>query len=636
MRTLPRSVHRSLTTLLAGALAVLLGFAMSACNAKERPRPRAEGRPLVVRDLPAILRNTIGSETTIQGAEQVLVSGYGIVVGLNGTGSGDAPVDVRAWMEREMSLRGIGSASMGMGGVSPREMIDDPNTSIVLVQSTVSPGLPRGSRFDVLVSALPGSATTSLEGGTLYTTDLRPGMPTAGGPSARIFARASGPIFINPFADPAKQDVDAIVRTSGRILNGGEMTNPLELIITLDNPSHSRARAITAAINTAFPQKFPDRQPTAKGRNDEAIALVIPRRYRDNVGEFMELLAHTRIDQSFPQEWSVRYTRELRDEPRLAESLSWCLQAIGPVAIPQLRPLYDFPELVPRLAALRAGARLGDALATPHLRELATSGPESLRLEAIELLAGMGSDPQVNIALRKLTEEKDIAVRIAAYEALVARRDPTLRRRVIADGKFLLDVLPSKEPMIYVSQQGEPRIAIFGDALEIDRPTLVFAWEDRLILASDSPGDDLRVMYQDYRTRKVTQATADPRLVRFIEFLAHETTPEQPAPGLSMSYSEVVGALYELTERRNAIPARFVAEQDRLQAELLAAIRTSLGSERPELAGETEPPDLLAEQPLIGALRDGDASRPAGETARPSFVVPLQPATPPSRSDPIP
>ena len=190
------------------------------------------------------------------------------------------------------------------------------------------------------------------------------------------------------------------------------------------------------------------------------------------------MLIHTRIDRSFPNEWAARYVRAMRDEPALAESISWCLQALGPSIAPQIRVLYDYPEPKPRLSALRAGARLGDALVTPHLKEIAMKGEPALRLLAIEKLAEMPPNPRLNVALRELVDADDLTVRIAAYEALVARRDPwivlskemgverTLYTTANARGEFRLDVVRSNKPMIYISQQGEPRVVIFGESLQ--------------------------------------------------------------------------------------------------------------------------------------------------------------------------
>ncbi len=617
-RILPHALRTGLVVLCAAIAAV-------GCAPKAQQRATAEARPLVVRDVPDILRGIVGSETTLRGGDPQIVSGIGIVVGLNGTGSSDVPDAVRIWLEREMTLRGVGQGTFGMGSVSPNDLINDPNTAVVEVYASISPGAPAGSRFDVLVRALQGTSTTSLEGGKLWTTELRPGKPDVSGLSARSMAVAGGPIYINPFVDPASNDMSGIDRRTGRILHGGQMTQPLELMLVLDNPSHLRARAITSAINTKFPRGPMDRAETAKGRDEESVILSIPSAWSERPQEFIQLLRHTRIDNTFPEVWASRYVQALKDQPSLAMALGWCLQATGPQAIPELRKMYDYAEPIPRLTALRAGARLGDPLTADPLKELAKSGPMSMRADAMALLAELPSDPTVNSALRELLNADETTSRIAAYEALVERRDPSVQRKPI-EGKFNLDIVASKIPMIYVAQSGEPRVAIFGPELRIERPLLVFAWSDRLILTADSPTDPVRIMYKNYRTNEVIRSAVDDRVPKFVEYLGLTDTPETPGAGIGLTYSEVVGALYELSERQRAIPATFFGEQDRLQAELLAAAESAIGSPRPELSDGAIPVPTEEPPPAVVEKKPEESPKTqAPKPDRPSYVVPIAP-----------
>lgn len=608
---------RERARLLLAALCVT-SIALGACDFTKRARMRGRQPDAVVRDVPSVLRNTIGAQATIRGLEPILVSGYGIVVNLNGTGSADVPAAIRAQLEREMSLRGIGQEQMGMGWTSPTAMLNDPNTAVVLVQASVPPGAGEGTRFDVIVEALPGTATTSLEGGLLYSTDLRMGVQLPGGPAQPPVASARGDIFINPFADPAKDGEDSIIRTSGRILSGGVVMERRDLTLVLDSPSHARARSIVNAINTSFPRGDRDREQTARGASEELIQLAVPGRYANDPEEFLQLLLHTRVDQLFGKDWAVRYANALRSEPAIAEDLSWCLQAIGEAALPALRELYDYPELIPRHAAIRAGARLGDPLVTPYLKQMALSGPESTRTMAIDLLGDMPVDPEVNLALRELLSAPALDVRVAAFEALSRRFEPSMDSRGV-DGKFRLDEINAKEKMIYISQQAEPRIVLIGDDIEIERPTFVAGWDDRLMLNSESPTDPLRVYYRDFRSGAVITSIVPTDLDRFIEFLAHEPTPEDPSPGLGLSYSEVVGALHELW-KADAFAAAFVAEQDKAAAELVRALTPIDVGERPEFDGQSE--ETLAEEQL-----DEEVKKDLSKTyeAKPTKIVPIPP-----------
>lgn len=585
------------------------------CGATPQKRAQPGAAP-VMREIDPALRGLIGSMTTLRGREPLLVSGYGLVVDLDGAGSADMPVNIRAYMEREMAVRGVGQISRGFGGMTPSQLLNDPNTAVVFVQASIPPGAPEGTRFDVLVRALPGTSTTSLEGGRLWTTNLFRGTFVPGGPATEALAEAKGQIFINPFVDPAEATEDAFSSTTGRILNGGVVKRGLDLLLVLDNASHARARSIVSAINAKFPQESGDRLPTATGRSEEIIELRVPRRFRSDTARFVELLMHTRVDSSFPQEYALRYARAIREQPELAESLLWSLQALGPIALPQIRDMYSYGEQTPRLAALQAGASLADPLVEPHLIELAEAGPVALRTRAIQMLGKLKPDPSTNIALRRFLYAPEMDIRIAAYEALQERFDPAIER-INVEEKFLLDIVPFGDPMVYITQQGQPRIVIFGEEPEIARPTFASAWDDRLMITADSSMDDLRVYYRDFKTNRVTTSQASVSLPKFVQFIAHQSTPEAPAPGLNLSYSETVGALYEIW-KADGYRGVFVAEQDRLLADLIRSTQSLAADERAETSQDTP---IAEEAPALPDTLERPASRPEREFR---YVVPLK------------
>lgn len=629
-----------------------------------KPRSARIVRPAVVRDVPAVLRNTIGAEVSVQRVDPVLVSGFGLVVGLNGTGGGILDEQVAVTMERELGLKGVNKASdeydgTPLEGLTPREVLRHPDVGVAIVFATVPPGAPEGAEFDVYVRAVNNGGTASLEGGTLWSTDLRLGPPaTFGRKATRKIGVARGPIFINPFAEPPEEGADdPVVRSVGRVLGGGAVTESSHIALQLDNASHSRARAIQAAIRNRFPEGPGDGAPVARGRSDSVVEVRVPSHYRDRAAEFLELLLHTPIDQSFPAERAKQYTAALESQPALARNLTWCLEALGKPAIPFLREMYDAPETAARLAALRAGVGLNDPRAAASLKDLAKSGPPGLRTQAITLLGKLDAGPTVDLALRDLLAERELDVRVAAYEALAERAEviELHRRRMAAqggmspvafeatdigrldrialggdtiqgvrrtpiEGKFLLDAVPVGEALIYITQQGTPKVTLFGGAIELRRPMLASAWSGRLMLTADSATDDLRVYYRDPRTERSTTGKPGNTVWELVRFMARTPTPERPEPGLGMTYSEVVGALYAL-HRAGALPAPFATEEDRLQATLLKAATTPDYEERPETEGDA--PTLRVYEPVAPA-----APVPAATGEKPSLVEPLPPRNP--------
>ncbi len=591
----------------AAALAALLIVCVCSCSSPQRTV--SAGQPVPPRDVPNFLRGTLGAETVIRGSEPILISGLGVVVGLNGTGGGDIPPAISRTLEREMGLRGIGKGADGpLEGVTPEQLLRSKNVAVVIAEARLSPGAPKGSKFDIFVRTLPGSSVTSLEGGKLWTTDLRIG-PAAvfGAQKTRKLAEATGPVFINPFSDTGggaslasiESSSSSITRTVGRVLDGGLVTDPLLLEMALDNPSHSRARSMTAAINTRFPEGPGDDGPTARGRAGDSIALGIPRAFADTPDDFLQTLRFLRADPAFADAAANLYIRALREQPGYARELMWCLVALGENARKYTVELYDYPELAPRMAALEAGARLGDPRTVPPLLEIARSAPGTgMRLAAIELLGRMSYNPNVNAELRQIVEAPQLEIRVAAYEALSKLRDRALVRSVIPGveprlPKFVVEQVPSTTPLIYITQQGEPRVALFGgkppgpeavtpppEAMRLQRPMLLSMWNDRLLMDA-SVGGEIRLRFKDDRTGKAVESVAPDSVPEFIEFLAHRSSPEDPRPGLNLSYSDVVGVLFELS-RRGAINAAFATEEDRLRAEIFDASGNTLLSDRPE------------------------------------------------------
>lgn len=640
--------------------AIAAAALLTGCAGKSKPAPRARVVMPVTRDIPNVLKGTVGSVATFQGIDATLITGYGLVVGLHGTGGGTLPEAVAGHMERMMALKGVGRSARGLGpamesvdglGRTPAELLRDPNVAVVVVYARIPPGAPEGMPFDAFVQAINAS---SLEGGRLWTTDLQIGASEPfGGFQKQPIALARGSIFVNPFGEPGV-DGGMVNLAVGRVLHGGVVTQPLKINIQLDEPSHNRARLIASAINTRFPQGPDDREPVARGRNDSGITITIPARYRLNPGDFVKVIQHLPFDLSIPaEEYARRYTEAMVAEPGLAEELSWSLRALGEAALPAVRKLYDYPELTPRIAALRVGAFLGDSRAADPLLEMARTGTPIWRMEAIRLLKNIEAGFRVDDALLGLLDDPDKAISIAAYETLGARAEHVQRRRILAEqptflqssgqaltsvdvenmsrmwlpgdtiqgitrmpieGRFLLDQVDSARPRIYVTQQGVPKIVVFGEAA-LKKPLFVSVWSDRLILAADTADDPVRLMYRSPRTGRALTCEVPENIAALVELLGHTPTIEDARPGLAMSYAEVVAALHAIAQA-GATDAEFTTEQDKLLLELLEATRGMTVEERPERPGEKAAPLPIPALP--------DAENPEPEEFQPK-VVPLTP-----------
>lgn len=188
---------------------------------------------------------------TLQSARDNQLVGYGLVIGVQGTGDGlrNSPFteqSVRAMLENlGISTRGGASRSR--------------NVAAVIVTANLPPFVQSGARIDVNVSSM-GDAT-SLAGGTLVMTPLR-------APDGEIYAVAQGSVIVSGFtAQGQAETLTQGVPTSGRVPNGAIVERQVPasfsadptLTLQLRNPDFSTAVRITDAINEYAVSRFGQR-----------------------------------------------------------------------------------------------------------------------------------------------------------------------------------------------------------------------------------------------------------------------------------------------------------------------------------------------------------------------------------------
>ena len=191
---------------------------------------------------PAAATSRIKDIADFEGVRENQLVGYGIVVGLNGTGD-----DLESAVFTRESLIGM----LERLGVNARdEDLETENVAAVMVTASLPPFARQGAEIDVTISAL-GDAS-SLQGGTLLVTPMV-------GADGEVYAVAQGQITIGGFsATGAAESVLRGVPTSGRIARGAivEREVPFDLAalptvnIALRNPDFTTARRIAEAVNT--------------------------------------------------------------------------------------------------------------------------------------------------------------------------------------------------------------------------------------------------------------------------------------------------------------------------------------------------------------------------------------------------
>jgi flagellar P-ring protein precursor FlgI len=205
----------------------------------------------------------------VEGIRDNMLVGYGLVVGLNGSGDSlrNAPftqLSIQTMLER------LGVNTRG-------ENMSTGNVAAVMVTANLPAFSTQGSRIDVSVSSL-GDAK-SLQGGTLLVTPLL-------GADGNVYAVGQGSVAINGFQ--AEGEAAKIVRgvpTVGRIANGAIIEREIDFALNrlnqvrlaLRNADFTTAKRIAAAINDFIGAS------TAEPLDQSTVQINVPQQYAGNV-----------------------------------------------------------------------------------------------------------------------------------------------------------------------------------------------------------------------------------------------------------------------------------------------------------------------------------------------------------------
>ncbi len=217
-----------------------------------------------------------------EGVRDNMLVGYGLVVGLNGTGDtlGNGHFTKQSLL-----------AMLNRLGVKPTESgLTSDNVAAVMVTAVLPPFARQGSRIDVTVSALGDSE--SLLGGTLLVTPLL-------GADGEVYSVAQGQLAVGGFqAGGDAETVTKGVPTSGRIASGGIIERELgfefgdkeTVNLSLRNPDFTTARRIAQAVNAFLGT-------TAAAPSDPTtVRILVPDSYRNNIVNLFTDIEQLRIE----------------------------------------------------------------------------------------------------------------------------------------------------------------------------------------------------------------------------------------------------------------------------------------------------------------------------------------------------
>jgi flagellar P-ring protein FlgI len=204
----------------------------------------------------------------IDGVRDNQLVGYGLVVGLDGTGDGKKSL---------FTVQSMVSMLEKMGITIDPNQISVSNVAAVMVTAALPPFAKSGNRIDVLVSSI-GDAK-NLQGGTLLMTPLK---AANGG----VYAVAQGPVSTGGFqASGAGAGVQKNFPTVGRVVGGAlvereiqlDLNSRTSLILSIRDPDFTTAMRMTNAINTLFYDHI------AEAKDAGTVQIKVPMAYLGNI-----------------------------------------------------------------------------------------------------------------------------------------------------------------------------------------------------------------------------------------------------------------------------------------------------------------------------------------------------------------
>ena len=219
--------------------------------------------------------------SSLKGVRNNQLIGYGLVVGLTGTGDGSGT---------KFTIQSLVNMMERLGIHALPDQVKVANVAAVMVTADLPPFARVGSKIDVLASSI-GDAK-SLQGGTLLLTPLK-------GADNRVYAMVQGPLLVGGFAS-AGADGGGVQKnhpTVARIPGGATIEREIpfdfnqlnELTITLHQPDFTTALRVSKAINKGLEgsESFP--------KDAGTISIKVPDTHKRNMVNFVASLEQLQI-----------------------------------------------------------------------------------------------------------------------------------------------------------------------------------------------------------------------------------------------------------------------------------------------------------------------------------------------------
>ncbi len=214
---------------------------------------------------------------SIKGVRENVLIGYGLVIGLKGTGDSGTDITSKS-MLRLFEKMGIQTGATDF---------KSKNVAAVIATAKLAPFARAGTKLDVTVSSIGDSG--SLEGGTLLVTPLRAG-------DQNVYAVAQGPVSLGGVTDGGGGKAISFP-TTARVPNGaiierevdGSFTQKKSFVLSINNPDFTTAARLSKVINTELGGKY------AVARDSGTIDVISPFNYEGSGVELMATIENLEV-----------------------------------------------------------------------------------------------------------------------------------------------------------------------------------------------------------------------------------------------------------------------------------------------------------------------------------------------------
>ncbi|MHC4124226.1 MAG: flagellar basal body P-ring protein FlgI [Planctomycetota bacterium] len=466
---------------------------------------------------------------------KIPVEGFSLVGNLQGTGSSECPTGIRKYLVRYIKQQLPDEKKVG-------KFIASTDTAVVKIQGFIPPAARKNERFDIKITALSGTQTTSLEGGMLWGADLF----EAGklGVAIKTIAKAEGSLFIDKISD------HKINKNSAYILGGGKVTEDHKVNLFLIKPSYSAASLIRNRLNERFGPEI------AKAVSPSLVELKIPPKYNLERERFIALVKTMYLSEN-PKLLKQRINASVMElavsDNKYKSEIA--LEAIGKESLKKLAALLNSRNEKVCLHASRCMLRMRSNEGFEAMRNIAMDEMSSYRIEALKAISNSADRNAASAVARRLLRDNNLDIRLAAYQQLLKLDDIMITHELIANNFYIDQIAQVKDKAVIAFRSGQLRIVLLGAPIKCRDNIFVQSVDGHITINVPSDAKEVSIILM--RDKKIMSLKSSFDLNDIIRTLC-EGPLKQGNYELRVTYADLIAILKQMCEK-GAIPAEFKA-----------------------------------------------------------------------------